>query len=156
MMTRDTAIRSGNDDSQPAVSWSALFLGCFGHDAGSRKWSWRGGWAAVFPIVGLAARYLLDDVLPEVATDAILSTSFALAIGFIYWTTWKYTQDLDEMHQRIMLQGFMFSFCVTMTLVVGFGIYGLAGRQPIDILLVYVTAEVLRGIGLVVASRKYR
>jgi hypothetical protein len=156
MTTRDTAPGAAEAERQPLLGWRTLFFGCFGRDAGSRAWSWRGAWGAIFPALGFAARYGLEGVLPEAATDAILAVSFGLAIGFIYWTTWKYMLDLDEMHQRIMLEGFMFSFCITMPLVVGLGIYGLAARWTIDILWVYVAAEILRGVGLVVAGRKYR
>jgi hypothetical protein len=110
----------------------------------------------VFPALGFAMRLGLAGVVPEAILDAALALSFAAAIGFIYWTTWRYMQDLDELHQRIMLEALAFSFCCTMTLVAGAGIFGLARNQAVDVLWAYVAAEVLRGVGLVLAARKYR
>jgi len=138
------------------LGWGAMFCGCFGSDAGSKKWARRGTWAAIFPAIGFAVRYGLDGILSDGVTDAVLATSLAAAVAFIYWTTWRYVQDLDEMHQRIMLEAFAFSFFGTMTVVVGLGIYGLAARTAFDLIWIYALAEGLRGLGLVVAARKYR
>ena len=60
------------------------------------------------------------------------------------------------MHQRIMLEALAYSFFGTMTLVVGAGIFALARNVAIDILWIHIAAEVLRGVGLVLAARKYR
>lgn len=98
----------------------------------------------------------LDDRVPDRVLDVALAVSVGAAIGFIHWTTWRYMQDLDELHQRIMLEGFTFSYLGTMTLVAGAGIFGLANETPFDVLWVYVVAELLRGVGLVVAGKKYR
>ncbi len=80
----------------------------------------------------------------------------AAAIGVLYWATWRYMQDLDEMYQRIMLEAIAFSFFMTMTLVVLAGVAGLALRTTMGVFWVYVTAEVLRGIGITVAARRFR
>lgn len=85
-----------------------------------------------------------------------MAISTGAAMGFLYWTMWRYLLDFDELHQRIMLEGIAFSFFVTMTLVVTAGIAGLAGNVAVDVLLVIVVAEFLRGIGLVLAARKYQ
>ena len=143
-------------DGTQMLGWGALFFGCFGTDAGPKTWARRGAWAVVFPALGFALRLGLDGVVPEAILDSTLAVSIAAAIGFIYWTTWRYMQDLDEMHQRIMLEAVAFSFFCTMTLVVGAGIFGLARNQAFDVLWAYVTAEVFRGVGLVLVARKYR
>ena len=144
------------DERNPVLSWAALFCGCFGSDAGSRQWARRGTWAVVFPLMGFAARYGLEGRVPEPVLDTTLAVSIAAAIGFIYWTTWRYMQDLDEMHQRIMLEAFTWSLFGAMTFAVGAGIFGLATRTAVDVIWVYVVAELLRGVALVIASRKYR
>jgi len=151
MQPRDIA-----EEPMRAPTWRTLFFGCFGSDAGSKKWAKRGAWAVLFPALGFAARIGLDGRVPDRALDVALAVSVGAAIGFIHWTTWRYMQDLDELHQRIMLEGFAFSYFGTMTLVAGVGIFGLANKTPFDVLWVYVFAEFLRGIGLVVAGRKYR
>jgi hypothetical protein len=140
----------------PTPSWYKLFFGCFGSDAGSKRWIRRGLWGAVVAAaVGIAAT-TLKGVIPEMFRDVAFSLSITTGVGFIHWTMWKYIQDLDELHQRIMLESYVFSFLVTMTLVAGIGMFNLAARTAFDILWVYVTAEVFRGIGLVLAGRRYR
>lgn len=148
--------RTLGERDAPIPGWYTLFCGCFGSDAGSKKWARRGVWAAVFPAVGFAARFGLDGVLPEIVLDATMALSIAAAIAFVNWTTWRYMQDLDELHQRIMLEAYAFSFFGTMTLIAGVGMFGLATRTAFDVLWIYVAAEMLRGIGLVLAGRKYR
>jgi hypothetical protein len=143
-------------DTTQVPGWGALFFGCFGADAGSKRWARRGAWAVIFPALGLAARYVFGGILPEAALDSTVAVSFAAAIGFIYWTNWRFMQDLDEMHQRIMFEALAFSFFGTMAIVVGAGIFGLARGVAIDVLWIYIAAEVLRGVGTVLAARKYR
>ena len=79
-------------------------------------------------------------------------------MGMLYWATWRYIQeDLDELHRRIMLDSIVFAFFVTMTLVVGVGALSNFSELPsINLLWVFFVAEPLRGLGLVVAVRKYR
>jgi hypothetical protein len=137
-------------------SWYSLFFGCFGRDAGSKKWSKRGAYAVVFPALGTAARFGLEGYLPETVLNYILAASVGAAIGFIYWTTWRYMQDLDELHQRIMLEAVAFSFFITMPLVVIAGIVGMTEDVVLDVTWIYVVAEVMRGVGLMIAGRKYR
>lgn len=144
------------EEPLPTPTWRMLSFGCFARDAGSTKWAKRGAWAIVFPALGFAARLGLDGRVPDRILDFALAASVGAAIGFIHWTTWRYMQDLDELHQRIMLEGFTFSYLGTMTLVAGAGIFGLMNRTPLDILWVYVLAEFLRGIGLVIVAKRYR
>lgn len=156
MKSTNESIQPGFEDEASMPSWYSLFCGCFGSDAGSKKWSKRGAWAVVFPAIGFAARFGLDGLLPEIVLDSVLAISIAAAVAFVYWTTWRYMQDLDELHQRIMLEALAFSFFGTMTFIVGAGIFGLAARTTFDVFWFYAVAEFLRGVGLMLAGRKYR
>lgn len=154
-MTHTHAGQTVEADS-PIQSWHKLFFGCFGSDAGSKRWVTRGLWGAVLAAALSIAASALKGVLPEMLRDIAFSLCIATGVGFVHWTMWKYIQDLDELHQRIMLESYAFSFLVTMTLVAGIGMFNLTARTAFDLLWVYVAAEVFRGIGLVLAGRRYR
>lgn len=153
---RDVQTARTMEADSPIPSWYKLFFGCFGSDAGSKRWVRRGLWGAVVAAVLYVALNVLQGVIPELFRDVTLSLSITLGVGFVHWTTWKYIQDLDELHQRIMLESYAFSFLITMALVAGIGIFNLAARTAFDLLWVYVAAEVFRGIGLVLSGRRYR
>lgn len=140
----------------PILSWYTLFFGCFSSDAGSKRWVKRGLWGAVAAATIGIVSASLKGLIPEMLRDVAFSPSITSGVGFVHWTTWKYIQDLDELHQRIMLESYAFSFLVTMALIAGIGVFGLAARTAFDILWVYVAAEVLRGVGLVIVGKKYR
>jgi hypothetical protein len=155
----DTENRTRSPETSEPSPWPglpALFLGCFGRGAGSKKWSNRTGYGLLVVLGGFAARFALEDYLPESVLDYGIAVAAGAGIGIVYWATWRYMHDLDEMHQRMMLDAIAFSFFTTMTLVVAVGIAGLARNTPVQILLVYLAAEFLRGLGLVLASRRYR
>ena len=152
----DTHAGQAVEAAAPNLSWYRLFFGCFGSDAGSKRWVRRGLWGAVVAAALYIALTVFKGVIPELFRDVVLSLSIASGVGFVHWTMWKYIQDLDELHQRIMLESYAFSFLVTMAFVAGIGVFNLAARATSDVLWVYVAAEVFRGIGLVIAGRRYR
>jgi hypothetical protein len=149
-------MRRESEEASPWPGWPALFFGCFYSGGGSKKWSKRSAYGVFILLAGFAGRFGLKGHVPEVLLDYGIAVTVGAAVGIMYWAMWRYMQDLDEMHQRIMLEAIAFSFFTTMTLVAFAGIADLARNTAVNVLLVYVTAEILRGIGLVLAARRYR
>jgi hypothetical protein len=133
-----------------------MLLGCFGRDAGSTKWPKRSFYALAVMLIGMVGSSALKGYVPELALSFFVTLNSGLAMGIIYWTTWRYMQDLDELHRRVMFEAIAFSFVVTMTLAMTLGVLELAFRTNISIVWAFVMGEILRGVGLVLASRKYR
>ncbi len=140
----------------PWPSWYTLFLGCFGRDAGSTRWSKRGFYGLAMMLLGLVGHGTLRGHVPETVLDFSAPILAGAGMGFIYWSLWRYMQDLDELHRQIMFHAIAFSFAVTMPIVVGLGVGAMAFNTSVDIIWAFLLAEPLRGVGLVLAARKYR
>ena len=156
MNTEHNVTPEQTEEPSPWPGWPALFFACFGRGAGTKGWSKPNAYALLIMLAGFAARFGLEGYLPEVVLDYGIAVALASSLGIVYWATWHSLRGLDEMHQRIMLEAIAFSFFTTMTLAVFVGIAGLARRTSIDVVLVFVAAEVLRGVGVIVAARRYR
>jgi putative Mn2+ efflux pump MntP len=137
-------------------SWYTLFLGCFSCDAGSRRWSKRGFYGLAMMLLGLVGYGTLRVHVPETVLDFSAPILAGVGMGFIYWSLWRYMQDFDELHRQIMFHAIAFSFAMTMPIVVGLGIGAMVFNTSVDIIWAFVLAEPLRGVGLVLAARKYR
>ena len=155
-MSTTNQVQSTAADGSEWPTLTMMFLGCFGKDAGSMKWHKRGYYAAAVVFLGLFASSALKGYLPEAVLAVFVTVCAGSGMGVLYWTMWRYMQDLDELHRRVMFEAIAFSFVVTMTLAVTLGVLELVIPTNIGIIWAFVMSEPLRGVGLVLASRKYR
>ncbi len=151
-----TQTASVQDDTSPRQGSYRLFFGCFGRDAGSKKWVNRGHWGALLVGLSILAHFGLRGIVPESALDAATALCATAGIAIVYWMLWRYIQDLDELHQRIMFEALAFAFFATVTALVLAGVYGLSRGSRFNVLLIYFFAEIMRGVGVVLAARRYQ
>jgi hypothetical protein len=69
----------------PTPSWYKLFFGCFGSDAGSKRWIKRGLWGAVVAAVLYIALNVLKGAIPELFRDVALSLSSMRRLVGVKW-----------------------------------------------------------------------
>jgi hypothetical protein len=94
-------------------------------------------------IVDTNWRYLV--ILIPVIPIVYGITAFVRAVG-----------ELDELQRRIQLEAFAFSLGSTAVLTFGYGFLELAGLPRVSWLLVLPLMAFLWGVGLVIATRRYR
>ena len=138
------------------ASWplfSMFFLGFFGaaHSDADKEFRRRAWIAFAILFAGqLAAVFAAnavhgDSYWPRVAM-AIIAMSYLVAA----W--WRYLSTLPELERRLQLEA------VALTYVIGFGVImtiAIGVRQPVDARY-FLIIEPVRGLLLVVLSRKYR
>jgi hypothetical protein len=106
--------------------------------------------------LSILAHFTLRGSVPEVALDAATALGAAAGAGIIHWTMWLYIRDLDELHQRMMFEAYTFAFLTTMTVLVLAGVFGLSSGATSNVLWIYAFGEAMRGLGLVLAGRRYQ
>ena len=148
-----------NPDERSAFpsAWK-LFWGHLGADPRPNPWSkWIWGSVGLFAC-GIAAQGFLEGRVSQSVLSGGVFVISCLAMSILYWGTWRYIQEEpDELHRRITVESIVFAFFVTMTLAVGVGtISNFADLPRINLLWVFFIGEPLRGLGLVLAVRKYR
>jgi hypothetical protein len=74
--------------------------------------------------------------------------------GFVAYL--RYVRQLDEMQQRIQLEGVAFSLGVTGILTFALGFLETAGLPPFGMIWVFPMSILLWGAGVALASRRYR
>ncbi len=133
-----------------------LFFGCFGKDAGSTKWTKRGYYGAAVLLAAIFGSASLKGILSDLALNILVTVFSMSAMGFVYRSLWRYMQDLDELHRRVMFEAIAFSFFITMTAAIGIGVAELCFGWSVSIVWAFILGEPMRGVGLVLAARKYR
>ena len=147
--------------SETLTTWpyrSLLFSGTFGKSAPEGRrlhrrlhWAMAFFGAAVFT-AGLVHRNNPSLVYANLAV-MLASAGFAVRAFRIYFS------ELDELSRRIQYEAIAFSFVTMMFLGVTVGTWlwtnGIS-PDPMAIAIAAAFADVLRGIGLVRAARKYR
>jgi hypothetical protein len=136
-----------NDDA----SWplfSMFFLGFFGaaHSAADREFRRRSWIAFTLLFAGQTVAALAAVGYWPRVTIAVIAMSYLVTA----W--WRYLSTLPELERRLQLEA------VALTYVIGFGVIltlAICVRQPVDARY-FLVIEPVRGLLLVVLSRKYR
>ena len=141
------------------ASWpglTMLFFGYFRQDAGSTKWTKRSYYGLAVLLAGMLGSTALKGVLSDLTLDIFVTALSVSGMGFVYWSLWRYMNDLDELHRRVMLEAIALSFFITMTTAIGIGVAELRFGTSVRIAWAFILGELMRGVGLVLAARKYR
>ena len=135
-----------------------LFLGYFSHDSEANRWRNRAYYGLLILFAGLALRWALTGQVPTVVLDLVMTVAVGGTFAFINLMSWRYTEDLDELHRRIMQEGITFSYYVTITAAI-IGCFAVQyGWLTASGLFTWILATQIasRGVGLLLAGRKYR
>ena len=114
-----------------------------------------GGAMAAYVVVLLASVLLLQNN-PDapwrvpVALLPVIPTIFALA-AFLH-----FLRQMDEMQRQIQLEGIGLSFGATAILTFAYGFLESAGFPPIGLIWILPLMVMLWGLGVALASRRYR
>ena len=133
--------------------WSLFFCGHFGRATPASR---RLNRDTVLGLALLGVAMLATALLESSSYGKlVLIPGAALSVGWILLAYRRYFAQLDELSLQIQHEAIAFSFAVTLLL----GFTGSAATAVTDLAvhpLWIVIAEPLRGIGLVLAARKYR
>lgn len=79
-----------------------------------------------------------------------------LPAPFAIWAVVRFYRGLDEMHRRIHLEGLSLSFPASLLIIFTYGFLQNAGLPPADLIRVASMMIGLWGLGLGIASWRYR
>jgi hypothetical protein len=134
--------------------WSLFFCGHFGKATPASR---RLNRQSVVGLMILGGSVLATAALNAVAPygKLIFIPGVALGVGWILFAYRRYFAQLDELSLRIQHEAIVFSFAVT--LLVGVTAAAVAVVTDLNIHPLWlVIAEPLRGLGLVLAARRYQ
>jgi hypothetical protein len=80
----------------------------------------------------------------------------ALPAPFAVWAVVRFYRGLDELNRRIHLEGLSYSFPATLLIIFAYSFLQNAGLPPVDLIYVATMMIALWGLGLGIASRRYR
>jgi hypothetical protein len=134
--------------------WSLFFCGHFGKATpASRRLNRETLLGLALLGVAIVAVALLNSVSPY--GKLVFIPGVALSVGWILLAFRRYFTQLDELSLRIQYEAIAFSFAVTLLLGVTASAATIVTNLTINPLWL-VIAEPLRGLGLVLAARKYQ
>jgi hypothetical protein len=79
-----------------------------------------------------------------------------LPAPFAIWAVVSFYRGLDELHRRIHLEGLSLSFPASLLIIFTYGFLQNAGLPSVDLIWVASMMIGLWGLGLAIASRRYR
>jgi hypothetical protein len=125
-------------------------------DANARRYlkeflSSMAGYTAMVPVsVWLLQRYGHSPMRFVFALLPVIPSAFAM------WAAIRFFRCLDELQRRIQFEALAFGFLATCLLTLTWGFLQNAGLPPADAMWVTPLSVMLWGIGLGIASRRYR
>lgn len=137
--------------------WAKMFwLGTFGCDSASSRRYHRQAFGSLLGLAGAVAIGAAVHKFLEIPIGHwVAGVGTPLVFSYIMWSYYRYVQELDELARRVQLEAVLFSF---MFIIVGgivlSSVWMFTGwtAHPMWVLL----AEPVRGVGLIVAARRYR
>jgi hypothetical protein len=79
-----------------------------------------------------------------------------LPFPFVIWAVVRFYRNLDELHRRIHLEGLSYSFPASLLLMFTYGFLKNAGLPPIDLIWLASIMIGVWGLGVGIASRRYK
>ena len=79
-----------------------------------------------------------------------------LPAPFAVWAVVRFYRGLDELHRRIHLEGLSLSFPASLLIIFTYGFLQNGGLPPVDLIWVATMMIGLWGLGLCIASWRYR
>lgn len=141
------------------VRWplgSMFWFGTFGASSGTaaRRYH-RRCWATLG--VALAAGYFSPVAVSALGVSAEAVLGAILSVGFLCIAIflWQYVSSLDELARRLQMEAMAATYVIGLGAFVVLSSVGLVGGWRIDP-MTFVLLEPVRGVVLVVMSRRYR
>ena len=93
---------------------------------------------------------------PESSWRIAITLAPVFPIAFLMIAVIRGVRRMDEMHKQIQLEGLVFAFCATVLLSISYGFLENIGFPSVNGMFVGCGMVGLWGIGVVIASMKYR
>ena len=133
-----------------------FWLGTFGRDSEAGRRYHRQAFGALLGLaVVVAACVMMRKLWGAGVALWVAGVGTPVVFAYIMWSYYRYVHELDELARRVQLEAVLFAFIfVVLGAIVASSVWMFTGwvAHPIWFLL----AEPVRGLGLVLAARRYR